>query len=159
MSELSVIANEVVSALKERQMTVAFAESCTGGLLSYEITSVPGASKVFGTAVTSYSVNAKHRLLGVGKETLSNYGAVSRQTAGEMAVGILRVSGADIGVSVTGVAGPDPSEGKEPGIVYIGIAYDKKIHVQKLMIENNGREYIRNSAAFAALSEILEILK
>ena len=109
--------------LMERNLTIAAAESCTGGMFGAALTDVPGISAVFDSSLVTYSNEAKIRELGVRPETLEKYGAVSEETAREMAEGVRRVSGADIGVSVTGIAGPDGgSEEKPVGTVYIGLA-------------------------------------
>ena len=113
----------VVRKLMERKLTIASAESCTGGMFGAAMTDVPGVSAVFDSSLVTYSNEAKIRELGVRPETLEQYGAVSEQTAREMAEGVRRVSGADIGVSVTGIAGPDGGTEEKPvGTVYIGLA-------------------------------------
>lgn len=108
--------------LLEKGLTVAFAESCTGGLASKRLVDIPGASKILGMSVVTYSNNAKRTLLGVSCETLEKFGAVSLECAKEMAEGLFSLSGADIAVSVTGVAGPDTDEGKAVGTTFIGIS-------------------------------------
>lgn len=113
---------KLVALLKERGMTVAFAESCTGGMISSSLVDVPGASDVFGFGFVTYANEAKMKMIGVSEETLRAYGAVSHQTAEEMAAGAAHVSGADLAVSVTGVAGPDGGTPEKPvGLVYIGL--------------------------------------
>ncbi len=112
----------LVETLKAKGLTVATAESCTGGLIAKKITEIPGSSDVFGYGVVSYANDAKMSILGVSESTLKKCGAVSRETAAEMAEGIQRLSGADIAISVTGIAGPGGgSEEKPVGLVYIGI--------------------------------------
>lgn len=115
--------NACMALLKERGLTFATAESCTGGRVAERITALPGASAVYRGGVVSYWTSVKADVLGVPQETLDIYGAVSEETARAMAEGARRVTGADIAVSVTGVAGPDPDErGVAVGIVYIGLA-------------------------------------
>lgn len=115
---------DVVSLLTERGMTIALAESCTGGLIAARITDVPGASKVFPGSVVAYSNEAKVKLLGVSASTLERCGAVSEETAREMAAGARQAFGADIGVSVTGIAGPDGGSAEKPaGTVCFGFAW------------------------------------
>ena len=116
----------VVQQLKEKGLKVATAESCTGGLISKRITEIPGASDVFECGVCSYANRIKHELLGVSDQTLEQFGAVSEQTAREMAEGIRRLSGADIGVSVTGIAGPGGGTPEKPvGLVYLGVSSER----------------------------------
>nr|WP_325297856.1 competence/damage-inducible protein A [uncultured Dysosmobacter sp.] len=115
--------NACMALLKERGLTFATAESCTGGRVAERITALPGASAVYRGGVVSYWTGVKADVLGVPAEMLDTYGAVSEQTAKAMAQGARRITGADIAVSVTGVAGPDPDERGVPvGIVYIGLA-------------------------------------
>lgn len=115
--------NACMNLLKERGLTFATAESCTGGRVAERITALPGASAVYRGGVVSYWTSVKAGVLGVPQETLDTYGAVSRETALAMAEGARQVTGADIAVSVTGVAGPDPDERGVPvGVVYIGLA-------------------------------------
>lgn len=145
---------EAVRLLNENKMTVAAAESCTGGLVSAYITAVPGSSSVFELGITSYSCRIKRETLGVDGETLRNLGAVSRETAYQMAQNVREKADSSIGVSVTGVAGPDGSEGHAPGLVYIAAAYDGGVCVKELNIEPISRNYVRE----AAVSEILKLL-
>ena len=141
------LAQAAVLGLKQKNMTVATAESCTGGLLSTLITSVSGASSVFGLGICSYAAKAKINTLGVSAETIEKYGTVSEFTAKEMAECARNLSDSDIGLSVTGVAGPDPTENKPVGLVYIALSDKNKTIIKKLNIENNGRDFIRESAA------------
>lgn len=143
---------EAVRRLNENKMTVATAESCTGGLVSAYITAVPGSSSVFELGITSYSCRIKRDALGVDGETLRDLGAVSRETAYQMAQNVREKADSSIGVSVTGVAGPDGSEGHAPGLVYIAAAYDGGVCVKELNIEPISRNYVRETA-------VLEILK
>lgn len=153
----------VVRLLTERGMTLATAESCTGGLLSKRITDIPGASKVFGCGICSYANEIKERILGVSHETLAQYGAVSEQTAAEMAAGVRRISGADIGISTTGIAGPDGGTLEKPvGRVYVGICSDQLTKVIQLDLSYGrhiDRDRIRYVAASNALRLVLSILK
>ncbi len=109
--------------LRQAGLKLALAESCTGGLIGHRVTNVPGSSDYYLGSVTAYAYEAKERLLGVSHDTLVRYGAVSQQTALEMARGIRRVLEADIGVSVTGIAGPGGGlPGKPVGLVWIGLS-------------------------------------
>lgn len=117
--------------LRRYNKTIAFAESCTGGLASSLITDIPGSSEYLLGSVVSYTNMAKNKLLHVQEETLSAFGAVSRETACEMAAGVRNLLGADFGISITGNAGPDPSENKPVGLVYIAVATDKIVYCQE----------------------------
>lgn len=117
--------------LRKYDKTIAFAESCTGGLASSLITDIPGSSEYLLGSVVSYTNMAKNKLLNVQEETLATFGAVSRETACEMAAGVRNLMGADFGISITGNAGPDPSENKPVGLVYIAVATDKIVYCQE----------------------------
>ena len=150
--------NAVVEALKEKKLTVATAESCTGGGIARALTDVSGASAVFGCGICAYANDIKIRLLGVKPETLENYGAVSAQTAREMARGARAASGADIGIGVTGIAGPEGGTAEKPvGLVYIAVDSDAYSDVKELKLSRghkNEREFIRSFAVMHALSLI-----
>ena len=146
---------KLVNRLRGMGYKVSAAESCTGGLVSKLLTDTPGASEVFDCAVTTYSDEAKIKLLGVKKETLEEYGAVSEQTAREMAAGVLALSGADIAVSVTGLAGPDgDGSGKPVGTVCIGIATAEKCTAGEYIFAGS-RAQIRRMAAKTACRLVL----
>ncbi len=123
MSETRVLAGALIEKLRQQGKTIATAESCSGGLLAAALTDIPGASEVFGFGLITYSNAAKQRLLGVAAATLARYGAVSPETAQAMAAGLLRQSGADLAIGVTGIAGPGGGSLEKPvGLVYIGLA-------------------------------------
>ena len=136
-------AKNTISLLKENGLTIATAESCTGGMVSAYITSVPGVSEIFELGIASYSNRIKNKVLGVKADTLDKNGAVSRQTAEEMATHVRAIADSNIGVSVTGVAGPAQSEGKLPGTVYIALADKKSVYIEKLAIEPKSRDFVR----------------
>lgn len=141
----------VISLCKERGYQIAFAESCTGGLLSGRVVSVPGASKVYGRGFVTYANEAKIEELGVLPETLNAYGAVSEETAREMAVGAQKKANAQVAVSVTGIAGPGGGTKEKPvGLVYIGCAVKDKVWVRKCWF-NGDRTKNRESAVTSAL--------
>ena len=143
--------------LLEQHKTLAFAESCTGGLASSLVTDVAGSSEyLVGSAVT-YTNEAKHKLLEVQEATLINYGAVSQQTACEMAQGVRKLFGSDFGVSITGNAGPGGSEGKPVGLVYIAVATGEEVYCKEYLftadrIENKLR------IALTAISMVIDKL-
>ena len=147
------IEQRVVELLKEKNMTVATAESCTAGYISKRITDIAGASSVFGYGAVTYSNEIKHKVLGVREETLAQFGAVSEQTAREMAAGIRRVSGADIGISVTGIAGPGSDGTDKPvGLCYIALDTEDKQICEKIETGRNDREYNRYVTGSRALN-------
>jgi len=133
------IESTVGKILKRKKLTISCAESCTGGLLASKLTDIPGSSAYVMDAIVSYSDEAKHRLLGVKKETIKKFGAVSEQTAIEMAKGIRKRSGTDIGISTTGIAGPTGARKDKPvGLVWIGYC-DKKTTFAKKFIFTKDR--------------------
>lgn len=149
------IEEAVIEKLKEKHMKVATAESCTGGLIAKRITDVPGASEVFDCGIISYANEIKHRVLGVSEDDLNKYGAVSEPVARQMAQGALKVSGADIAVSVTGIAGPDSDSTTKPvGLVYIGLADRDNVWVRELRTSRKDRSYNRYVSASNALNMI-----
>lgn len=144
-----------VRRLQEKGLHVATAESCTGGYVSKRLTEVDGASAVFDCGICSYANHIKENLLGVSHDTLVKYGAVSEQCAREMAAGIRKVSGAEIGVSTTGIAGPGGGTAeKAVGLVYVAVDSDNYSEVLELHIPSRGddaREYVRYIASSHAL--------
>jgi nicotinamide-nucleotide amidase len=144
------LTGKVAELLLDSGKTVALAESCTGGLMAKSITDLPGSSRYFWGGVNSYSNQAKMLFLGVKEETLARFGAVSKETAEEMARGILDCSGADFGLSVTGIAGPDGgTKDKSVGLVYIALAERNGCRVRELRL-SGGRDFIRILSAKSA---------
>ena len=156
--DVETLERTVVEKLRECGMTVAFAESCTGGLISKRITDISGASEVFMGSCVTYANEAKIALLGVKAETLARFGAVSEQTAREMAKGVRAALGVDIGVSVTGVAGPTGGTAQKPvGTVFLGISTADGECVRALSLSAmKSREYIRAVSASNAFDMILK---
>ena len=134
----------VVRMLKEKNLKITSAESCTGGLFASTLTDVPGASDVLSTAYITYSSESKIEELGVWNEIISCCGVVSAETAEAMAKGALERSGADIAVSVTGYAGPDADEGHDPGEAFIGWAYNGEAGSYSVRTDRNFRKWNRN---------------
>lgn len=145
----------LVKALHEKNLKIATAESITGGLVSKRITEVSGSSEVFECGVCSYSNNIKHSVLGVSQETLDTFTEYSAETALEMAKGVRRISGADIGISTTGIAGPNGGTDEKPvGLVYVAVDSDNYSDVKKLLLSrgfSEERELIRYLASSYAL--------
>ena len=145
----------VVEGLRKRGMTAALAESCTGGLIARRITSVPGASEVFGCGLVTYSNEMKMQLLGVSPETLAAHGAVSPDTAIEMARGARKVGHADVGVGVTGIAGPGGGTAQKPvGLFYAAISTPQGEQVIERQRRNSTRERVQLYASSCALDLI-----
>lgn len=151
---------KLVALLKEKGLVASTAESCTGGLIAKRITDVSGSSSVFNCGIVSYSNEIKHSVLGVSEETLSKYGAVSEQTVREMVSGVLRVSGADIAVAVSGIAGPASDNTDKPvGLIFLAASNGKKTVVKKLQNKFTGdvRRLNRESASDEALKILLSL--
>ena len=147
---------KIVKELQNRGYTITTAESCTGGLLAGRILNVSGASAVYNEGHITYSNEAKERLLGVSHDTLEKYGAVSKQTAAEMAEGAARVANANVGLSTTGIAGPGGGTSEKPvGLVYVGCCINGDVTVEECRFKGN-REENRASAVEAALQLLLE---
>jgi len=145
----------IVRLLAERQLTLALAESCTGGAIANRITNVPGASAVFLGGFVTYSNELKQQALGVGAESLAGHGAVSEVVAREMAEGVRRQTGADYAISVTGIAGPDGGTAEKPvGTVFMGFASPKHTVVEKLF-----NPYDRETFKVATGNQALEKLR
>lgn len=149
----------LVEALKARAITIATAESCTGGLLGKSITDVSGSSAVYPGGVISYCNRIKHEILGVEQALLDSLGPVSEPVARQMAEGVRRVIGADLGVGITGIAGPNSDDtGRPVGLVYIGASDGETTLVREYRF-NGDRAAVRAQAAETAAELALELLK
>ena len=153
----------VVKLLRQQGSSVATAESCTGGMLAQAITSVSGASEIFEMGVVSYSNRIKTMLLDVSEDVLMEYGAVSQQTAVLMAQGVLKKSGADIGVGITGIAGPTGGTKEKPvGTIYVSVVRNigdkQKILVKNLALYNEEKELTRDKARELTVLRALEMI-
>lgn len=145
---------EIVQKIKDlfvsKKLTLAVAESCTGGLVGHLITSVPGASKFFQAGVISYSAGSKTRLLGVKDSVIEEHGTISEETARAMAHGAEEATGADVALAITGNLGPDPIEDKKTGLVYIAVSSGKGATSRGFLFEGS-RLKIKQSASETAL--------
>ena len=156
MSDLSL---EIVRLLTKKKLTISFAESCTGGLLSSSITSISGSSKVFNMGLVTYSNNAKVKLLKVPKKTISKYGAVSYETCLSMVKNLSRISKSDISISITGVAGPNGGTKEKPvGLVFIGLKKGGRTVIKKNLFKSKKRISIQKATVNQALKMTLNIL-
>ncbi len=150
---------KIVKLLTKKKLTVSFAESCTGGLLSSLITSISGSSKVFNMGLVTYSNNAKVKLLKVPKKTISEYGAVSYETCLSMLKNLNKISKSNISISITGIAGPNGGTKEKPvGLVYIGLKQGSKIIIRKNLFKSKKRITIQKASAKQALKMILNVL-
>lgn len=153
--EETTLESAVVELLRANGLTATCAESCTGGLLSARLVNVPGVSEIYKSGLVTYSNKAKRKLLGVKKATLQKYGAVSEQTAEEMAKGAAALTKADVAVAVTGIAGPDGGTKEKPvGTVYIACAVKGKTVVKKYQFSGN-----RSKVREATVSEALVLMR
>ncbi len=145
--------------LMKKRLTLAVAESCTGGLVGDRITDVPGCSQYFAGGVVVYSNTAKVRLLGVRNPTLAKWGAVSEQTVKEMAGGVCRRFRAQVGVAVSGIAGPGGGTKAKPvGLVYVCVKVARRIDVQRCRFRG-GRRAVKERSAAAALRLCRKLLE
>ena len=149
---------EIGALLTEKNFTIACAESCTGGLLTSKLTDVAGSSAYVKGAVVSYSNEIKNSILHVKEETLKNFGAVSEQTAKEMAANIRQIFNTNIGVSITGIAGPDGGTSEKPvGTVYIGVSDSNGEKIQRFQFGGTRTE-IKEKSVESALKMIKDYL-
>jgi len=145
--------------LREKKLTVSTAESCTGGLLAATLVNVSGSSEYFKGSIVAYSNEIKEKVLGVQKETLEKFGAVSEETAKEMALGVKRLLNTDIGLSTTGIAGPTGGTPQKPvGLTYMAVAFGDQVKVFKEVFPYD-RNQNRISAVHYLLFELYKLLK
>jgi nicotinamide-nucleotide amidase len=149
---LQELASSLIKKLQENNLTIAVAESLTGGLVAASLTEIPGASKVFKGSITAYVDEIKQNILNVNKETIPNFTSISEQVALEMAINVRKILKSDIGISTTGVAGPEKSAGFAPGLVFVAISIGDHNMCQKLEITGD-RSKIRNQT----VHEILQL--
>ncbi len=155
--KLTALAQRDFEALQQAHKTLAVAESCTGGWLSKVITEISGVSAVYLGGVCTYANSAKERLLGVRPETLAAHGAVSEQTAREMAEGVRKAFGADVGVGITGIAGPASDGTDKPvGLIYVAAANGATTVVREL--RNEFRIDVREQNRYSAVKTALELI-
>jgi len=152
------LANKLVKKLIQKKLKIAFAESCTGGMLSSTITSVSGSSKVFNLGLITYSNKAKIEVLKVPKKIINKYGAVSNECCLVMVKNLYKISKSNISVSITGVAGPNGGTKLKPiGLVYIGIKKGNRIIVQKNLFKNKNRISIQKATTAKVLKNVLAL--
>ncbi len=158
IKEKQPLENAIIGLMAENKMTLSAAESCTGGMLSARLINVAGASAVYEAGFVTYANKAKHKLIGVKKKTLKEYGAVSKETAKEMVKGTLKETGADYAVAITGIAGPGGGTKEKPvGLVYIGCGRKHHIVVKQYQFSGD-RTQIRELSVENALHQLWEVL-
>ena len=144
----------------KKRLTISLAESCTGGLLSKNITSVSGSSKVFSLGLIVYSNQSKIKILKIPKKIIKKYGAVSEEVCLLMLKNLNEISKTNISVSITGIAGPSGGTKKKPvGLIFLGIKKDNKFKIKKFVFKNKGREYIQKITVKKSLELILGLIK
>lgn len=160
MSDTAHLARQVLAACEARGIMLATAESCTGGMIIAALTDIAGSSSVVDRGFVTYSNDAKREMLGVSRETLDTFGAVSAETAAEMAAGALKNSRAGLALAVTGIAGPDGGSAEKPvGLVWFGVAVKgKPVRTEKQVFRNLGRDHIRRETVRHALEMGLDAL-
>ena len=151
---------KIVNLLTRKKLKIAFAESCTGGMLSSTITSVSGSSKVFNLGLVAYSNQSKISILKVPKKIIRKYGTVSKQVCLAMVKNVSKIGKTNMSVSITGIAGPSGGTKIKPvGLVYIGIKKGNRVEVKKYLFKNKRRSYIQKAAVNKSLGLILSFLK
>ena len=152
--------NLVIKKLIKKKITISVAESCTGGMLSSQISSTPGCSRIFNCGIIAYSNLAKEKILKVKKINIKKYGAVSVQCCLAMVNNLSKISKSKVCVSITGIAGPKGGSKPKPvGLVYIGIKVKKKVFINKFIFKNKGRAYIQKQTVKKSLNSLLKLIK
>ena len=155
-----VLAKKIVTILKRKKLKIAFAESCTGGLLASTIASINGASKIFNLGLVTYSNQAKIKFLKVNKNIIKKYGAVSYECCSAMVNNLSKISKANINIAITGIAGPNGGTKQKPvGLVYIGIKKGNKSQIFKCLFKNKKRSSIQKATVRRALDLVLRAIK
>ncbi|MBU4320027.1 MAG: CinA family protein [Thermodesulfovibrionales bacterium] len=155
--ETFMIIRKVHEIFKKKGLKLSVAESCTGGLISHYITLLPGASAFFEAGVVTYSAESKMKILGLSSDTISSYGVISKETAGEMAERMRLLTKTGCAVSTTGNLGPDVLERKDIGLIYTAVSMNGKTFVRELRL-NGKREEIKERAAVSALEFLIEVI-
>ena len=159
-SDARALARSLLDLCRSRRLMIATAESCTGGLVAGTLTDIPGSSDVIDRAFVTYSNDAKRAMLGVNATTLATFGAVSKETATQMAVGALERAGVDLAVSITGIAGPGgATPGKPVGLVHFAAARDGRIIHRECRFGAIGRTAVRLRSVVEALRMLMELAR
>ena len=157
---MKLLAKKIVEILTKKKLTIAFAESCTGGMVSSAITAINGSSKVFTFGLIVYSNKSKINVLKIPKNIIKKYGTVSAQVCLDMVKNISKIAKTNVSLSVTGISGPDGGTKKKPvGLVYIGLKKGNKTEVHQCFFKNKGRAYIQKTTVRKSLDLILRLIK
>jgi len=157
---MKTIAKNVIKKLIKKKIKISVAESCSGGMLSGEITSIRGSSKVFNLGLVTYSNHSKIKVLNISKKIIKKHGAVSEKVCFDMVKNVGKIGRSNMSVSVTGIAGPSGGTRKKPvGLVYIGIKKNSEVKIKKYLFKNKGRAYIQKTTVNKCLGLILNVLK
>ena len=152
------LAYKVFCRLREKNLKISAAESCTGGLFTKLITDIPGSSEVLDLSIVTYANAAKVKFLGVSEKSIADYGVVSEEVAVQMARGICDAFGADVGVGITGIAGPGGGTAEKPvGLVWTAVCYEGRVYPKRLLLDGD-REAVRAGACAEIFKGQLEIL-
>jgi PncC family amidohydrolase len=152
------VIERVHELFKQEGLTLSVAESCTGGLISHFLTTLPGASTFFNGGLVAYSIEFKKKILGVSSKTISRHGVVSKETAREMAEKIRALAKTDFSLSTTGNLGPDVLEGKEKGLIYTAVSKKGKTFSREMRLRGS-REKNKEEAALSALKFLIETVE
>ena len=153
------ISESLIKSLKKKKLTLAIAESCTGGLLSSSITEISGSSKVFKFGLVTYSNKSKNKILKVPNEIIKKNGAVSIQCCLSMVKNLSKIGKSSISISITGIAGPGGgSKDKPVGLVYIGLKKGSNLKALKYIIKNKGRSYIQKTIVKKSINLLKEMI-
>ena len=156
---MKILSKKIYNKLIKKKLTIAVAESCTGGLLSSALTSVSGSSKIFNLGFVAYSNKSKINVLKVPKNIIKKYGAVSKRVCFYMAKNLKKISKTDISVSITGIAGPSGSIKKKPvGLVYVGIKKGKTLLIKETKFKSKNRIKIQKSTVSAVIDVINSVI-
>ncbi|MDR3330151.1 MAG: CinA family protein [Mycoplasmataceae bacterium] len=156
---MSTFVQEIVEILKNKHLTLSTCESVTGGMIGSHIVNVSGVSKVYLGGIITYSNESKIKLANVVPKTLDKFGAISKETALEMAVGVIGKFKSDVAISITGNAGPISDENKQVGMAYVCICVIDKTYTYEIHSKETERNQIRIDFTFKALSLLLDLLK
>ena len=152
------LAYKVFCRLREKNLKISAAESCTGGLFTKLITDIPGSSEVLDLSIVTYANAAKVKFLGVSEKSIADHGVVSEEVAVQMARGICDAFGADVGVGITGIAGPGGGTAEKPvGLVWTAVCYEGRVYPKRLLLDGD-REAVRAGACAEIFKGLLEIL-
>ena len=152
--------DKLVKKLKKKRLKISFAESCTGGLLAHSITTINGASKIFNLSVVTYSNDSKSSILKVPKKIINKFGAVSEEVVGEMVTGALSESRANLGIAISGIAGPGGGSPERPvGTVCIAWKLNEGVEIKKTFLFDGNRNEVRYKTVLKALEGAIDLLK